>query len=96
MNDWERTLAWLAGVGALVAVGRALTNKEALSWRVVVGRVILGSALSTVVTLLLIPYPDAPKPVLVGAAAAMGILGEQVLELAVRRLISFKLGGDPK
>lgn len=96
MNDWERTLAWLAGVGALVAVGRALTNKEAMSWRVVVGRVILGSALSMVVTLLLIPFPDAPMPVLVGAGAAMGILGEQVLELAVRRLISFKLGGDPK
>lgn len=35
-------------------------------------------------------------PVLVGAGAAMGILGEQVLELAVRRLISFKPGGDPK
>ncbi|MNJ80317.1 Phage holin family 2 [compost metagenome] len=49
-----------------------------------------------VVTLLLIPFPDAPKPVLVGAAAAMGILGEQVLELVVRRVISFKLGGDPK
>lgn len=28
MNDWERTIAWLAGVGALVAVGRALTNGE--------------------------------------------------------------------
>ncbi|WMD23288.1 holin [Achromobacter seleniivolatilans] len=96
MNDWERTLAWLAGVGALVAVGRALTNKEALSWRVVVGRVILGSALSMVVFLLLIPYPEAPLPVLVGAGAALGILGEQVLELAARRLISFKLGGDPK
>ncbi|MNL75905.1 Phage holin family 2 [compost metagenome] len=49
-----------------------------------------------VVTLLLIPYPDAPMPVLVGAGAALGILGEQVLELAARRLISFKLGGDQK
>ena len=45
---------------------------------------------------ILVLFPDAPKPVLVGAGAAMGILGEQVLELAVRRLISFKLGGDPK
>lgn len=94
MNDWERTIAWLAGVGALVAVGRALTNKEALSWRVVLGRVILGSALSMVVALLLIPYPDAPMPVLVGAGAGLGILGEQMLELAARRLISFKMGGD--
>ncbi|KAK54009.1 holin [Bordetella bronchiseptica] len=96
MNDWERTVAWLASVGALVAIGRALTNKEALSWRVVVGRVILGSALATVVAVLLIPYPDAPMPVLIGAGAGLGILGEQVLELAARRLISFKFGGDSK
>ncbi|HBL65650.1 MAG TPA: holin [Achromobacter sp.] len=96
MSDWERTLAWLAGVGALVAVGRALTNKEELPWRVVAGRVILGSALSTVVTLLLIPYPDAPKPELVGAGAAVGILGEQVLEVAARRILAFKLGGGAK
>lgn len=93
MNDWERMIAWLAGVGALVAVGRALTNKEPLSWRVVVGRVILGSALSTVVALMLIPFPGAPMPVLIGAGAALGILGEQVLELAARRLIAFKVGG---
>lgn len=96
MNDWERTLAWLAGVGALVAVGRALTNKEALSWRLVAGRMILGSALSMVVTLLLIPFPNAPIAVLVGAGAAVGILGEQVLELAARRFIASRLGGDPK
>lgn len=96
MSDWERTLAWLAGVGAMVAVGRALTNKEELPWRVVAGRVILGSALSTVVTLILIPYPDAPMPVLVGAGAVVGILGEQVLELAARRFIAFRLGGGPK
>lgn len=78
----------------MVAVGRTLTNKETLSWRVVVGRVILGSALSTVVGLLLIPYPEAPMPVLIGAGAGLGILGEQVLELAARRLIAFRLGGD--
>ncbi|MNU11388.1 hypothetical protein D3C72_2592020 [compost metagenome] len=47
-----------------------------------------------VVALLLIPYPDAPMPVLVGAGAGLGILGEQMLELAARRLISFKMGGD--
>lgn len=93
MNDWEKTIAYLAGIGALVAVGRALTNKETLSWRVVAGRVILGSALSTVVGLILIPYPDAPMPVLIGAGAGIGILGEQVLELAARRMISFKFGG---
>lgn len=93
MNDWEKTIAWLAGVGALVAVGRALTNKETLSWRVVVGRVILGSALATVACLVWIPFPDAPIPVLIGAGAGIGILGEQVLELAARRLIAFKLGG---
>lgn len=96
MNDWERTVAWLASVGALVAIGRTLTNKEPLSWRVVVGRVILGGALATVVAVLLIPYPDAPMPVLIGGGAALGILGEQVLELAARRLISFKFGGDSK
>lgn len=93
MNDWEKTIAYLAGVGALVAVGRALTNKEPLSWRVMIGRVILGSALATVAGVLLIPFPDAPMPVLFGAGAAVGILGEQILELGARRLIAFKLGG---
>ncbi|QKH34620.1 holin [Achromobacter pestifer] len=96
MNDWEKNLAWLAGIGALIAVGRALTSTERLSWRVVIGRTILGSAVATVAALIYIPFPDAPMPVVVGAGAALGILGEQVLELAARRLISFKFGGDPK
>lgn len=96
MNDWEKNLAWLAGIGALIAVGRALTSTERLSWRVVVGRTILGSAVATVAALIYIPFPDAPMPVTLGAGAALGILGEQVLELVVRRLISFKFGGDPK
>ncbi|HCW20066.1 MULTISPECIES: holin [Achromobacter] len=96
MNDFEKTLAWLAGMGALIAVGRALTSQEKLSWRVVLGRTILGSALGTVAALIYIPFPDAPQAVVIGAGAGLGILGEQVLELAARRLISFKLGGDPK
>ncbi|CUJ00082.1 holin [Achromobacter aegrifaciens] len=96
MNEFEKNLAWLAGIGALIAVGRALTSTERLSWRVVVGRTILGSAVATVAALIYIPFPDAPMPVVVGAGAALGILGEQVLELAARRLISFKFGGDPK
>ena len=96
MNEFEKNLAWLAGIGALIAVGRALTSTERLSWRVVVGRTILGSAVATVAALIYIPFPDAPMPVAVGAGAALGILGEQVLELAARRLISFKFGGDPK
>lgn len=96
MNDFEKTIAWLAGMGALIAVGRALTSQEKLSWRVVLGRTILGSALGTVAALIYIPFPDAPQAVVIGAGAGLGILGEQVLELAARRLISFKLGGDPK
>lgn len=96
MNDFEKTIAWLAGMGALIAVGRALTSQEKLSWRVVVGRTILGSAVATVASLIYIPFPDAAPAVVVGAGAALGILGEQVLELAARRLIAFKLGGDPK
>ncbi|AVG38551.1 phage holin family protein [Achromobacter insolitus] len=96
MNEFEKNLAWLAGIGALIAVGRALTSTERLSWRVVIGRTILGSAVATVAALIYIPFPDAPMPVVVGAGAALGILGEQVLELAARRLISFKFGGDPK
>jgi CHASE2 domain-containing sensor protein len=96
MNDWERTLAWLAGMGALIAVGRALTSKEKLSWKVAVGRTILGSALSTAAALIYIPFPNAPEVVMIGAGAAVGILGEQVLEFAARRLLDFKFGGDPK
>lgn len=93
MNDWERTLAWLAGMGALTAVGRALTSKEKLSWKVAVGRTILGSALSTAAALIYIPFPNAPQVVMIGAGAAVGILGEQVLEFAARRLLDFKFGG---
>lgn len=94
MNDWEKTIAWLAGIGALVAVGRALKSKEPLTWRIVLGRAILGGALSMVAGVLLVQWPDAPMPVLLGAAAGMGILGEQVLELVVRRVISFQFGRD--
>lgn len=92
MNEFEKTIAYLAGIGALVAVGRALTSAEPVSWHVFIGRVILGSALATVAGMLLIPFPNAPLPVLCGAGAAIGILGEQVLVLAVRRFIAFKFG----
>lgn len=96
MNEFEKTLAWLAGMGALIAVGRALTSQEKLSWRVVLGRTILGSALGTVAALIYIPFPDSPQAVVIGAGAGLGILGEQVLELVARRLIFSKLEGDPK
>ena len=52
--------------------------------------------MSTVAALIYIPFPDAPEAVVIGVGAALGILGEQGLELAARRFIAFKLGGDQK
>ena len=82
MNEWERTVAWLASVGALVAIGRALTNKEALSWRVVVGRVILGSALANGRGGASDPVSRRPDAGAHRRRRRAGDLGEQVLELA--------------
>lgn len=94
MEDWQKTVAWLAGVGMLVAVGRALTSKEPLSVQIIVGRTILGGALGLVAGLLLLQFPGIPMPALIGAGAGIGILGEQMLELVVRRFITFRFGGD--
>ena len=41
--------------------------------------------MGTVAPLIYIPFPDAPQVVVIGVGAGLGILGEQVLELAACR-----------
>lgn len=92
MNEIEKTLAWLAGVGIIVAVGKALTTNEPLTFKLVVGRAILGGALSTIAGVALLMFPEVPFVALIGIASALGILGEQFLGVAVRKILNFKFG----
>ncbi|WP_289332355.1 holin [Acinetobacter baumannii] len=88
MQEHEKTLMTLLIVGGLIGMGRLLVSNEPLSWRMIIGRTILGSAVSTVAGLILIQFPDISPVSLVGVACALGILGSTYIEEYLKKNIN--------
>ncbi|WFO09628.1 phage holin family protein [Edwardsiella ictaluri] len=57
-NEHERTLFTLALIGAGSAIGRVLLSEEPITWKLFIGRTLLGSGLSMSAAALLIQYPS--------------------------------------
>lgn len=92
MQEHEKTLFTLIVVGGLIGMSRLLVSAEPLSWRMIIGRTILGSATSTVAGLILIQFPDISPVALVAIACALGILGSTFIEEYLKNNIN-KWGG---
>ncbi len=80
MQEHEKTLLTLIVIGGLIGMSKLLVSPEKLTFRVIIGRTILGSASSLVAGLVLLQIPDISPLALVGIGSALGILGSTFIE----------------
>jgi len=85
MQDHERTILELISAGGLIGIAKVLVGSEQLTFRLVAGRAVLGSATSMVAGIALLQIPDLPPIALLGLGSALGIVGSQYLEVLLRR-----------
>lgn len=85
MQDHEKTFWQLVVMGALIALAKLLSGSEVITPRLVLGRVILGSALCVAAGALLYLVPDLHPLALLGIASTMGIAGQQAVEAWIQR-----------
>ena len=88
MQDYVKSFLGLALMGAFIGVAKLLVSSEELTFRVIVGRAILGSATSIVAGLVLIQFPSIHPLALLAAGSGLGIVGQQYMEKALRKKAS--------
>lgn len=88
MQEHEKTFLTLIVIGGLIGLSRLLVSDERLSWRLVIGRTILGSAASTVAGLILIQVPEINPNALVAIASALGLLGSTFIEEYLKKSVN--------
>ena len=88
MQDPEKTFLTLIVIGGLIGLSRLLVSDERLSWRLVIGRTILGSASSTVAGLILIQVPEIHPNALIAIASALGLLGSTFIEEYLKKSVN--------
>lgn len=85
MHDHEKSLILLLVMGAIIGLGKLLASSEPITWRLAIGRTILGSATATVAGVVLLSIPDISPLALIAIGSALGIAGSQVIESYVKR-----------
>lgn len=80
----EKSLLTLAGIGALIALGKVLSQAEPVTLKLFIGRVILGSATSMLASVALIQFPELHPMAICGLGTAFGIIGYQGVEMWLR------------
>ncbi|MFJ2987857.1 holin [Collimonas sp. NPDC087041] len=88
INDHENEFITLVTIGAVIAFGKLLVGGEALTIRLVLGRVIVGAGLSASAGAMLMLFKDLQPTALIGLASALGILGQSYLELIAKKMIN--------
>lgn len=86
----EGVLYWLAAIGALIGLGKLLASDEPVTFRKALGHSIVSAGLAASASLVLIPLPEVPEPVLYGAAALLASLGASTLSLILQKYIEKK------
>jgi hypothetical protein len=95
MQEWEKSLWGLAIMGALIGVAKLLVSSEELTFRVIVGRAILGSATSMLAGAVLLQIPNIPPLALLAIGSGCGIVGQQYLERLLRKRAAALLDKEP-
>ncbi len=85
MQEHEKSLLMLGMIGVMIAMGKLLVSEEHLSFRLILGRAILGAATSMIAGVGLIQFPDLNPLALYGIGCGLGIVGAQYLEIALKR-----------
>lgn len=96
MTDDESLLVKIGLVGFMLGIAKLLAGDEAITWRKVIGRSLLGTGSSLIAGLIMIPHPNASQLVIVGAAALLGILGHSLIEWVIITYIDKKTGQKDK
>ena len=91
MQEYEKGFITLAIMGALIALGKMLTSNEPITARLILGRVIVGSALSLAAGVALYFVPDIHPLALAGIGSALGIAVLNGSEVLLRKK-GFDLG----
>ncbi|HHQ6595634.1 holin [Serratia fonticola] len=82
---YRETVLKLAIIGAIIALGKMMISGEQITLRLLIGRMILGSAVAQVAGVALLHFDDIHPLALVGIACALGIAGFTAVEMAVKR-----------
>ncbi len=85
MQEHEKNLLFIIVIGALIGFANLLVSDEKLTWRLIIGRTILGAATSTIAGAIVLQIPDVNPLVLIAAASALGILGSTFVESWLKR-----------
>ncbi|EPU0993414.1 phage holin family protein [Cronobacter turicensis] len=85
MQEYEKGFWALLIMGGLIALGKMLTSNEPITVRLVLGRVIVGSALSLMAGVVLYLVPEIHPLALIGFGSALGILGLSGVEAWLRK-----------
>lgn len=80
MQEHERNLLLLIVIGAAIGFAKLLVSDEKLTWRLAIGRTILGSATSTIAGAVVLQIPNINPLALLAIASAVGILGSAFIE----------------
>lgn len=75
MQEHEKTILELIIMGALIGIAKLLVSSEQLTFRVVFGRALLGSATSMVAGIALLQIPNLDPLALLVIGSALGIVG---------------------
>ena len=80
MQEHEKNLMLLIVIGAAIGFAKLLVSDEELTWRLMIGRTILGAATSTIAGAIILQIPDINPLALIAIASALGILGSTFIE----------------
>ena len=80
MEDHEKNLLLLIVIGACIGFAKLLVSDEKLTWRLTIGRTILGAATSTIAGAIILQVPNINPLALIALASALGILGSTFIE----------------
>ena len=88
------TILGLLVLGAAMGLGKLLVSDEVLTWRLIIGRAILGAGASMIAGVVLIQIPDIPPLALLGIGSVLGTVGAQFIELRLKRRAGGFMRGD--
>lgn len=92
MQEHEKNLLLLIVIGASIGFAKLLVSDEKLTWRLMIGRTILGAATSTIAGAIILQVPNINPLALIAFASALGILGSTFIENWLKTQ-SLKWGG---
>jgi len=80
----EGFLAILAGLGAVIGIGKLLASTEPLTARIVIGRALIHAGFGATAGATTLLFPTADPLVMFGVAAGIASLGNSALEVILQ------------